>query len=186
MRRTPTLVGLAAAVVVAAGCAVPVFAPRTEDAPTPAGGASGTPAPTTAAGQPAQWRSCPEVPRELVGRGAPNMTYDCATVAVPRNWAEPSGETFDIALVRARASDQRDRIGSLLVNPGGPGASGIDTAVCLSFGEAFGGLPAGDHQPVRHRRLRPARGRPVQPGGVHLRRRPRRVVRLRPGPGVQA
>jgi pimeloyl-ACP methyl ester carboxylesterase len=141
VRRTPTLVGLAAAVVVAAGCAVPVFAPRTESAPTPASGAPGTPAPTTAAGQPAQWRSCPEVPRELVGRGAPNMTYDCATVAVPRNWAEPSGETFDIALVRVRASDQRDRIGSLLVNPGGPGASGIDTAVAMSFGEAFGGFP---------------------------------------------
>ena len=36
---------------------------------------------------------------------------------------------------------QSDRIGSLVVNPGGPGASGIDTAVYLSFGAEFGGIP---------------------------------------------
>ena len=171
----------------AAGCAVPVFAPRTEDAPTPAGGGVRHARADDRRGSARAWRPCPEVPRELVGRGAPNMTYECATS--PCRGTGPStaaGETFDIALLRARASDQRDRIGSLLVNPGGPGGSGIDTAVYLSFGEAFGGLPAGDHQPVRHRRLRPARGRPVQPGEVHLRRRPGRSVRLRPGPGSQA
>jgi pimeloyl-ACP methyl ester carboxylesterase len=61
---------------------------------------------------------------------------------VPQDWdaAEPA-ETFEIALVRARRADQRDRIGSLLVNPGGPGSSGIDSAVFLSFGPLVGGLP---------------------------------------------
>jgi pimeloyl-ACP methyl ester carboxylesterase len=67
------------------------------------------------------------------------MTYDCATIAVPRNWSSPGGSTFDIALIRARNTKQHDRIGSLLVNPGGPGVSGINTAVYLSFGQAYGG-----------------------------------------------
>ena len=38
----------------------------------------------------------------------------------------------------ARAAGHR--IGSLLINPGGPGASGFECAVYLSFGPAFGGL----------------------------------------------
>src|SRR5690606_19383565 len=52
------------------------------------------------------------------------------------------GDTIELALMRVRAEDQRNRIGSLVVNPGGPGASGIDLAVFLSFGDRFGGLSA--------------------------------------------
>ncbi|GAB2957336.1 alpha/beta fold hydrolase [Micromonospora polyrhachis] len=98
-----------------------------------------------------QWRPCPETARELTGRTAPDMTYECATIAVPRDWlaagaagatASPGApNTFDIALLRARSGKQRDRIGSLVVNPGGPGGSGVDMAVYLSFGPNFGGLP---------------------------------------------
>jgi pimeloyl-ACP methyl ester carboxylesterase len=135
------LAGFIAAALVLAGCTLPVFAPRT------AGGTG------TGATQPgaAAWKPCPEAPKDLVGRSAPNMTYDCATITVPRDWgaaggpgatASPgAGGTFDIALLRARSTKQRDRIGSLVVNPGGPGASGVDTAIYLSFGPAFGGLP---------------------------------------------
>ncbi|MEV6631199.1 alpha/beta hydrolase [Actinoplanes sp. NPDC051470] len=90
----------------------------------------------------ASWRSCPEVPQQLVGRGANNMRYDCASVAVPRNWASPkSGETYEIQMIRIRSRNQKERIGSLVLNPGGPGASGIDTSVYLSFGQQLGGLP---------------------------------------------
>jgi pimeloyl-ACP methyl ester carboxylesterase len=70
------------------------------------------------------------------------MTYDCASVAVPRDWAAPaSGQTFHLQIIRVRSATQRGRIGSLLVNPGGPGVSGVDTAVGLSVGQALGGLP---------------------------------------------
>jgi pimeloyl-ACP methyl ester carboxylesterase len=138
--RSRTLGGLLAAAVLAAGCAVPVFAPRVEDGGRAGPGGASAPAPGVTRA-PASWRPCPEVPRRLVGRGAPGMTYECATIAVPRDWAAPaSGETYEIALLRVRAADQRDRIGSLLVNPGGPGASGFDTAVYLSFGAALGGV----------------------------------------------
>ncbi|HEX5598599.1 MAG TPA: alpha/beta hydrolase [Micromonosporaceae bacterium] len=133
-RRLP-LVGFLAAALVAAGCTLPGLAPRTERK-----------APDDRAGS-TQWRPCPEVPEELVGHKARNMRYECATITVPRDWqtATPSGaaagETFEISLLRIRSAQQRKRIGSLVINPGGPGGSGIDTAVYLSFGSAFGGLP---------------------------------------------
>ncbi|GIJ80337.1 alpha/beta hydrolase fold [Micromonospora phaseoli] len=127
-----TVAGLAAAAVVAAGCTLPAFAPRT-DAEVEA----------AAPGTDPTWRPCPDVPEEVVGRSAPEIRYECARIQVPRDWSggAGAGETFEIALLRARSTKQRDRIGSLLVNPGGPGGSGVDTAVYLSFGEQFGGLP---------------------------------------------
>jgi pimeloyl-ACP methyl ester carboxylesterase len=89
------------------------------------------------------WRDCMDTAEELVGAIAAraNVTYQCATVKVPQDWAKPDGPTFDIALMRARSKNQQNRIGSLLVNPGGPGGSGVDLAVYLSLGESLGGLP---------------------------------------------
>jgi pimeloyl-ACP methyl ester carboxylesterase len=136
--RTPRLVlaSLVAAVVATAGCTLPVFAP--EDDST----ASGTKGKAAVPGTEAEWTPCPEVPEQLVGRAAQNMTYDCASVAVPRNWSRPkSGETYEVAMIRVRSATPGTRAGSLLINPGGPGGSGVDTAVYLSFGEALGGLP---------------------------------------------
>ena len=61
------------------------------------------------------------------------MTYDCATISVPQDWAQPSGSKKQhIALIRVRSSRQASRIGSLVVNPGGPGGSGVELAVYLS------------------------------------------------------
>ncbi|MFC7482746.1 alpha/beta fold hydrolase [Luedemannella flava] len=72
-------------------------------------------------------------PRELLGGVPRGITYQCATIKVPQDWtAQADGKTFDIALLRARSSRQSDRIGSLLINPGGPGGSGVDYAVYLS------------------------------------------------------
>jgi pimeloyl-ACP methyl ester carboxylesterase len=131
-RRLP-LIGLAVAALMTAGCFLPVVVP-------PIVGPDGaTPAPGSGAG--ARWRECRDVPTRLVGRAAPGMTYECATIQVPQDWATKGGDTFDIALLRVRSRGQHDRIGSLVLNPGGPGGSGIDTAVYLSFGPGFGGLP---------------------------------------------
>ncbi|MCO6009099.1 alpha/beta hydrolase [Actinoallomurus purpureus] len=51
---------------------------------------------------------------------------DCTTIKVPVDWAKPKGTTFDLAVGRLPALDPKHRIGVLLVNPGGPGVSGID------------------------------------------------------------
>ena len=142
MPRTSRLVvGLLAAVVVAtAGCTLPVLAPDGgSDLSPPDSTSSQAPA---VPGTQASWRACPDVPRGLVGHAASGMTYECASVAVPRDWAAPqSGETYEVQMIRIRSRTQHDRIGSLVINPGGPGGSGIDTAVYLSFGQQLGGLP---------------------------------------------
>lgn len=48
----------------------------------------------------------------------------CATIQVPLDWSMPDGATIGIAVNRRLANDQGNRIGSLLINPGGPGGSG--------------------------------------------------------------
>jgi pimeloyl-ACP methyl ester carboxylesterase len=140
-RSSRLVVGLLAAIVVAtAGCTLPVLAPN-DSGSTPQDKSTGQ-APPAVPGTQADWRPCPDVPRGLVGRAAAGMTYDCATVAVPEDWAAPkTGQTYTVEMIRIRSATQRNRIGSLLINPGGPGGSGIDTAVYLSFGQALGGLP---------------------------------------------
>src|SRR5215211_3981656 len=50
--------------------------------------------------------------------------FECADVTVPLNHLDPDGRTLPIAVNRLRATGRR--MGSLLVNPGGPGASGLD------------------------------------------------------------
>jgi pimeloyl-ACP methyl ester carboxylesterase len=50
----------------------------------------------------------------------------CATMKVPLDYTRPGGRTIELKLLKVPASG--DRIGSLVVNPGGPGASGIDYA----------------------------------------------------------
>jgi pimeloyl-ACP methyl ester carboxylesterase len=45
---------------------------------------------------------------------------------VPRDYAAPSDGYLNISLIRAAATKPANRIGSLLLNPGGPGASGVE------------------------------------------------------------
>ena len=52
---------------------------------------------------------------------------ECATLQVPLDPADPSGEQIELALARKRFTGSADaRIGSLVFNPGGPGGSGIE------------------------------------------------------------
>lgn len=48
----------------------------------------------------------------------------CARTPVPVSYEDPTGPTLELALVRRPAGDPGRRIGTLVVNPGGPGASG--------------------------------------------------------------
>lgn len=55
-----------------------------------------------------------------------NDAQDCGTLTVPVDYADPQGDTIDLALLRVPASGAR--VGSLVVNPGGPGAPGTTYA----------------------------------------------------------
>jgi pimeloyl-ACP methyl ester carboxylesterase len=50
--------------------------------------------------------------------------FQCAKVTVPMNYSDPDGGTIQLAALRASSTGKKT--GSLLVNPGGPGASGYD------------------------------------------------------------
>lgn len=51
----------------------------------------------------------------------------CATLTVPLDYADPEGETLELSVLRNLATGP-DPLGSLVVNPGGPGGSGVDYA----------------------------------------------------------
>lgn len=52
--------------------------------------------------------------------------FECGTVQVPLDYDEPDGATISLAVIRLPAAAPARRIGSLFVNPGGPGGSGVD------------------------------------------------------------
>ena len=51
--------------------------------------------------------------------------FQCATLQVPLDYSRPDGRQISLALIRKPVTDASRRIGSLLMNPGGPGGSGV-------------------------------------------------------------
>ncbi len=80
--------------------------------PIPAGVAS-------AKGSGLDWQSC-------YRRMGP---FECSSFRVPLDYDDPHGPKIALAVVRLPASDPASRIGSILLNPGGPGGSGVDMVV---------------------------------------------------------
>ncbi|ROZ46454.1 alpha/beta hydrolase [Rhodococcus sp. WS3] len=70
------------------------------------------------------WGSCERF--ATPGDSPLSSSVDCAAVTVPVDYANPAGDTAQVVISRAAATG--DRIGSLLINPGGPGASGLAMA----------------------------------------------------------
>ncbi len=70
---------------------------------------------TTGAADTIAWAPCAEEPEA-----------ECGTLSVPIDWAKPTGAKVDIAVARRKATDPAARIGSLVINPGGPGGSGVE------------------------------------------------------------
>ena len=57
----------------------------------------------------------------------------CARLRVPLDYAEPEGRVIRLAVLRAPAQQRSERVGQLVVNPGGPGGSGVDYAASGPF-----------------------------------------------------
>ncbi|GAB3119707.1 alpha/beta hydrolase [Glaciibacter psychrotolerans] len=114
IRRRRALVALAAAVALTAGLSgcVSLFMPKPPPATSNPTSENVDPALQPFYSQILRWKAC--------GSG-----MQCSTAKAPLNWKEPAAGTIDLALVRHVTTDG-SRVGSLLVNPGGPGGSGYD------------------------------------------------------------
>ncbi|HOT56655.1 MAG TPA: alpha/beta hydrolase [Ornithinibacter sp.] len=120
-RRFAALAGVTAAALMASGCTIPGIGgsgdERTSVAPqTPPPGAEGL---SAFYSQQLAWSDC---------EGA-----QCATLTVPLDYAQPQGDTIEVSVIKVPAARESRRIGSLVVNPGGPGGSGVDYARAADF-----------------------------------------------------
>lgn len=78
------------------------------------------------------WGACPE---DVVTKVA---VLRCATVPVPLDYSEPEGEQIEIMVSRLASKNPGKRWGVLMLNPGGPGGSGLSFVDDL----AWFGMPA--------------------------------------------
>jgi pimeloyl-ACP methyl ester carboxylesterase len=84
-------------------------------------------------------QSHPDYPKTLSGYYAQEINwkncrqdFKCATLAVPIDYKKLSTGTFEIALLKYEARTSK-KLGSLIVNPGGPGGSGVDYAYAAEY-----------------------------------------------------
>ncbi|HUW79152.1 MAG TPA: alpha/beta hydrolase [Candidatus Nanopelagicaceae bacterium] len=61
------------------------------------------------------------------------QTFQCTKVTVPLDYSHPNARTITLAVTRHLATDQKHRLGSLLLNPGGPGGSGVDYVLAADY-----------------------------------------------------
>jgi len=96
-----------------------------------------SPAPVTSASS--DDRAMPETDPALAAYYDQTLTWtpcddgnDCAQMLVPLDYQKPGGRSIELSLLRVSAADPGARIGSLVVNPGGPGASGKQYAAAAT------------------------------------------------------
>ena len=70
--------------------------------------------------QDVNWRRC-----------SPSSSFLCGTINVPLDYAKPDGPAIKVAVLQVQSSGDA-RLGSLLMDPGGPGGSGIEFAAAAA------------------------------------------------------
>jgi pimeloyl-ACP methyl ester carboxylesterase len=84
------------------------------------------------------WRPCdtspadPATPFATPDASPPGL--DCASLAVPLDYAHPDGPRITLGINRLKAKDSQARIGSLVFDPGGPGGSGGQLVAFAALG----------------------------------------------------
>lgn len=80
-------------------------------------------------GQDLSWGGCSSfatTPRDQEAYAEPAL--QCSYLEVPLDYAKPNDKVIKVGLLRRPASEPSQRIGSLVINPGGPGGSGMSAA----------------------------------------------------------
>ena len=137
MTRAGRVVAALSAAVLLAGCSGGGPEPKPLE---PASSAPSSASGSASASEPATGSAAADVPVELRRFYEQELDWEscrdgasCADVEVPLDYEKPGGRTIEIAIIRVPAEEQDDKVGALLVNPGGPGASGIGYAASASL-----------------------------------------------------
>ena len=86
--------------------------------------------------QKVEWYDC--VATAGVEKSADRTGFQCAKVKVPLDYSQPGGQTIEIAMKKHPATGSA-RQGTLFMNPGGPGGSGVDDVGGMAA-SAFSGV----------------------------------------------
>ncbi|HYZ69993.1 MAG TPA: alpha/beta hydrolase [Mycobacterium sp.] len=78
-------------------------------------------------GSPIEWAPCKAASSDQTRVPA---RAECGMLSVPIDYAKPDGDVAEIAMIRFKATGQK--IGSLVINPGGPGESGVEAAASMA------------------------------------------------------
>ncbi|TQJ04975.1 alpha/beta hydrolase [Amycolatopsis cihanbeyliensis] len=132
---------------VLAACSSPSSAPTDTSPPPTTAESVASSAPTTRAPldryyeQNLEWGPCAPFATSADSTAAFRIEgVECARLRVPLDYAEPGGEEITLGLLRHRAGNPDARIGSLVLNPGGPGASGMVAAAGIGVQARKGAL----------------------------------------------
>lgn len=111
--------------VICSGVLLAACGSSTDDSGSSTTRASSDTVPTEYVPQPIEWKTCE-------GDAAPsNVT--CGFIEVPFDYEDPDQGSFVLFVKRRAATDTTLRVGSLLVNPGGPGFGGSSLAEDAQF-----------------------------------------------------
>ncbi|MCZ7431948.1 alpha/beta hydrolase [Streptomyces sp. WMMC1477] len=133
--------GATATALAATLLATPLATSQASAAPAPTSRAAAEPDTAALAGaladQEIDWETCafPGLPQETADRLRTVEGLACATVTMPLDWHDPgNGKTIDVRISRTATSDKSDpeRQGIALVNPGGPGGSGLPWGAAMA------------------------------------------------------
>lgn len=126
------LVALAATCALLAGCTATVEAGQGSLGTTGSPAASSGSTPAAGSAPKARFGHCGS-DFDLGDHSAPpQFEMQCAKLAVPLDYAHPNGRQISVALVRLHDTGDSHPAGSLLVDPGGPGGSGLQFALELA------------------------------------------------------
>ncbi|MFI9381823.1 alpha/beta hydrolase [Kutzneria sp. NPDC052558] len=84
------------------------------------------------------WHACATGPDDAIGRELDDHGGQCAEITVPVDYTRLDGRRISIAISRIRATDPARRRGVMLLNPGGPGGSGLEMAMLGAFSAPLG------------------------------------------------
>ncbi|MHA3021014.1 alpha/beta hydrolase [Mycobacterium sp. BMJ-28] len=111
MKLTRGVVAAAMVLLLVAGCSKVVDGRAVISAPRP--------------GTPVQWSPC----KASSGESRIPSGAECGFLSVPVDYDKPDGDVAQLAMIRFKATGTK--IGTLFINPGGPGESGVESAVSL-------------------------------------------------------